>query len=292
MPSQAALANFGRIAGRPAKPAMRANAVMPIIGEISTRRSGRDSWRLTQALQDQISRLAREGRLVELAPVLTFQSVVDFTVSTRAIITSLYAHLPANGSEPVLFDANRSAKLGPLLSTAADAVLTRILPSPSRPFRTVVITNAAGGQEVEECVVEAGADAEHERLLGLAYPLGVFSLSHVALPFPPSDGLYGSDPDPADDFGITLGTIAPARRARRSHRQPGYAPSYVVQLLLPVSDRPDRGRHQFGPGDGGGGRRAVTAKARDVDSSKTGTGCLRPSEDVRRMSAPLTRGRG
>jgi hypothetical protein len=105
---------------------------------------------------------------VELAPVLTFQSVVDFTVSTRAIITSLYAHLPANGSEPVLFDMKRSAKLGPLLSTAADAVLTRILPP--RPFCTVVVTNAAGGQEVEERVVEAGADAEHERPLGLAYP--------------------------------------------------------------------------------------------------------------------------
>jgi hypothetical protein len=44
---------------------------------------------------------------------------------------------------------------------------------------------------------------------GSPIPLGVFSLSHVALPFPPSDRLYGSDPDPAEDFGITLGTIAP-----------------------------------------------------------------------------------
>jgi alpha-beta hydrolase superfamily lysophospholipase len=168
----------------------------------------RQSWRLAQVLQEQISRLAREGRLSELPPVLTFQSVVDFTVSTRAIITSLYARLPENGSELVLFDMNRSAKLGPLLSTAADTVLTRILPPPPRRFRTVVITNAGGGDEVAERVVEAGADTEQVRPLGLVYPLGVFSLSHVALPFPPEDGLYGSDPDPADDFGITLGTIA------------------------------------------------------------------------------------
>ena len=40
MPSQAAFANAGKIAGRPATPAKRANAVMPIIGEISTMRSG------------------------------------------------------------------------------------------------------------------------------------------------------------------------------------------------------------------------------------------------------------
>jgi hypothetical protein len=29
------------------------------------------------------------------------------------------------------------------------------------------------------------------------------------VPFPPDDGLYGYDPDPADDFGIQLGAIAP-----------------------------------------------------------------------------------
>ena len=36
----------------------------------------------------------------------------------------------------------------------------------------------------------------------------MFSLSHVALPFPLADGLYGMAPDPADDFGIRLGTLA------------------------------------------------------------------------------------
>jgi alpha-beta hydrolase superfamily lysophospholipase len=168
----------------------------------------RQSWDLTQALQEQIRRLSRDGQLAGIAPVLTFQSVVDFTVSTRAIITSLYAHLPANGSELVLFDMNRGAKLGPLLTSAADIVLTRILPPPRRRFRTVVISNAGDGDEVVERIVEAGAETEQVRPLGLKYPLGVFSLSHVALPFPPSDGLYGSDPDPAEDFGITLGTVA------------------------------------------------------------------------------------
>ena len=66
---------------------------------------------------------ARAAGWPRLPPILTFQSVIDFTVSTRAIITSLYAHLPANGSELVLFDLNRSIKFGPLLRSAADAVL-------------------------------------------------------------------------------------------------------------------------------------------------------------------------
>jgi alpha-beta hydrolase superfamily lysophospholipase len=212
-----AFARFAGFAGLPAiLPKFAKAAWLAILPEFNPFKynsfpvnGARQSWDLTQALQEQIRRLARAGRLQGLAPALTFQSVVDFTVSTRAIISSLYVHLPANGSELVLFDMNRSAKLGPLLSSAADIVLTRILPPPPRRFRTVVITNMGERDEVEERVVEAGADTEQVRPLGLVYPLGVFSLSHVALPFPPGDGLYGFDPDPADDFGIRLGTVAP-----------------------------------------------------------------------------------
>lgn len=169
----------------------------------------RQSWRLTQALQGTIQRLDRDGALTGLPPVLTFQSVIDFTVSTRAIIDSLYARLPDNGSELVLFDLNRNAKLGPLLSSASDAVLTRLLPPPPRHFRTAIISNATtGSAKVVERVTEAGASTEQERPLGLAYPADVFSLSHVALPFPTSDGLYGSHPDPAEDYGVQLGTVS------------------------------------------------------------------------------------
>jgi hypothetical protein len=54
----------------------------------------------------------------------------------------------------------------------------------------------------------AGATATETVPLGLAYPRDLVSLSHVALPFPPHDGVYGSAPDPADDFGVTLGRVA------------------------------------------------------------------------------------
>lgn len=169
----------------------------------------RQSHLLTQALQQKILRLAREGRLKDLAPLISFQSVMDFTVSTRAIITSLYAHLPANGSELVLFDLNRSTKFGPLLSSASDTLLTRILPPPPRSFRVAIITNASDDSSaMVERVTEAGASAETVRDLGLTYPFDVFSLSHVALPFPVSDALYGLNPDPGEDFGIKLGSVA------------------------------------------------------------------------------------
>ena len=169
----------------------------------------RQSHRLTVALQQQITRLAGENRLDHLAPVLTFQSVLDFTVSARAIVDALYAHLPTNGSELVLFDINRTSKFVPLLRNASETMLARLLPAPPRPFRTTVIADAGpDSSEVVERVAEAGAETERTRPLGMHYPADVYSLSHVALPFPLTDGLYGLEPDPADHFGINLGTLA------------------------------------------------------------------------------------
>jgi hypothetical protein len=40
------------------------------------------------------------------------------------------------------------------------------------------------------------------------YPANVYSLSHVALPFPLDDPLYGLSPRMDEDFGIRLGTLA------------------------------------------------------------------------------------
>jgi alpha-beta hydrolase superfamily lysophospholipase len=213
-----AFARFAGLAGLPALlPHFAKAAWLSILPEFNPFKynsfpvnGARQSWQLTQALQRQILRLARAGQLVELPPILTFQSVIDFTVSTRAIVSSLYAHLPANGSDLVLFDVNRDAKLGLLLRAASDAVLTRLLPPLPRRFRTTIITNASvGSSQIVARVSEAGADTEQEHPLALTFPPGVFSLSHVALPFPLSDGLYGLAPDPADDYGITLGTVAP-----------------------------------------------------------------------------------
>ena len=57
-------------------------------------------------------------------------------------------------------------------------------------------------------MTEAGSATETTRPLDLTYPPEVFSLSHLALPFPTGDGLYGMRPDPNDDFGINLGAMA------------------------------------------------------------------------------------
>ncbi len=169
----------------------------------------RQSSLLTRALQPRIASYARDGRLDTLPPILTFQSLTDFTVSTAAIVNALYTQLPKNGSELVLFDLNRETKFGPLLRPSTETMLARLLPEPPRRYRTTVITNeGTGSPEVVARITEAGETSTQTIPLGLDYPSDVFSLSHVALPFPVTDALYGMKPDLTEDFGANLGAMA------------------------------------------------------------------------------------
>jgi alpha-beta hydrolase superfamily lysophospholipase len=211
------LARFAGVMGWPAVfPAFAKAAWLGVVPEFNPFKfnsfpvnGARQSSLVARALQQDIAQAASQGRLAELAPVLTFQSVVDFTVSTRAIVNALYLNLPANGSELVLFDINRNTKFGPLLPIGSETVLTRLLPDAPRSFRTTVITNlSAESAEVVERVTEAGSTTEQTRALGLSYPREVFSLSHLALSFPMNDSLYGMTPDAPPEYGVHLGAMA------------------------------------------------------------------------------------
>jgi len=210
-------ARFAGLAGLPALlPAFAGAAWLSVVPEFNPFKfnsfpvnAARQSHQLTAEVQARLRRLTESGRLQRLPPILTFQSVVDSTVSTRAVITALHALLPAGRSELVLFDLNREARLGPMLTPGADTALAAIPPAP-RGFGFTLVSNAAPDSlAVVARQMPAGGTAEATRPLGLAWPAGLFSLSHVALPFPVEDGLYGLAPATGDHFGLRLGTIAP-----------------------------------------------------------------------------------
>ena len=170
----------------------------------------RQSYRLTDALQAQIQRLSRAGQLQTMPPVLTFQSVIDFTVSTPAILTALYAFLPDNGSEIVLFDVNRTVKFGPLLRPSSYVALDSLTPTSPQPYRFTAIVNAGDDSDATvERSIAPGQVKTAERPLDVPYPAGIFSLSHLSIPIPPDDPLYGTHPDPKRrlEFGLNLGAL-------------------------------------------------------------------------------------
>ncbi len=209
-------ARFAGVAGWPALlPAFDRAAWFDLIPEYNPFKynsfpvnGGRQSHLLTAHLRTRLEAITRSGAIARIAPVLTFQSVVDSTVSTAAVISGLYDRLPANGSELVLYDVNRAARIAPMLRPAALADAARLAPAAPRPYRTVVVGNAGpGAAAAVERMREAGGADEAVIPLGVDYPADIFSLSHVALPFPPWDGLYGYAPDGRENFGIALGSL-------------------------------------------------------------------------------------
>ncbi|WP_254989805.1 alpha/beta hydrolase [Enterobacter roggenkampii] len=171
--------------------------------------AARQSWLLTKALQERIGREARENRLANLPPVLAFQSVMDSTVSTRAVVSGLFDQLPANGSELVVFDINQAASFRPLFKPSSWTATTALLPVAQRRYSVTIITNA--GEHSFSTVAKitpAGSTQETVVPLAQSWPQDVYSLSHVAVPFPPDDDLYGREPRVKNRYGISLGTIA------------------------------------------------------------------------------------
>jgi len=232
-------ARFAGVAGWPAIfPAFAKSAWLGIVPEFNPFKynsfpvnGGRQSYLLTAALQQQIARDARNNRLDQLPPILTFQSLMDSTVSTRAVVTALYNHLPKNGSEVVLFDLNHAANIGLLLRTSSYTALTRLLPPAPRNYSVTIITNAsAESDETIALTTLAGQVNETASTTGLAYPPDIFSLSHVALPFPMSDSLYGRYPAQPDQYGASLGTIT--ARGERSVLSVG------MDSLMRISSNP------------------------------------------------------
>jgi alpha-beta hydrolase superfamily lysophospholipase len=208
-------ARFAGVAGWPAVlPRFSKSAWLEIVPEFNPFKyssfpvnAGRQSYELTQALGEQLAAVVASGASARLPPVLAFQSSVDSTVTGDALISSLFAKLPKNGSEIVLFDVNRAAPLELLLSQTTLARIERMVPAAPQDYRITVIANSTGNAQVSEHSRLPGATQVTSRPLGLEYPATFFSLSHVALPFPPGDSLYGTEPD-GEDFGIHLGNQA------------------------------------------------------------------------------------
>ena len=189
--------------------------------------------RLTRTVDDRIA--ARTDTDPPLPPILALKSTVDATVTTEAIVDNLLYHLTPGRHELVLFDVNRFAAKASLLVEDPGPLTNRLINNDSLPFGLTVITNrdTSTREVVARHKEPLSAEINDKELPGLAWPRDVFSLSHVALPFPPDDPLYGSDPPPGDE-PLHLGDI-PAHGERDLQKIPGewllrmrYNPFYDV----------------------------------------------------------------
>lgn len=173
--------------------------------------AGGQVYHLARLVQAQVKRLKKRGLLHALPPITAFQSVVDSTVMNTALVSALYSKLESNHSELVLFDVNQHAHVRHFIKRAYRAPFPGIDPNAPLPYTLTMITN----EHDASLNVAANTKPAHARAfrppqpLGLAWPSDVYSLSHVALLFPPDDPIYGTiDSRPAPE-SFKLGTLAP-----------------------------------------------------------------------------------
>ena len=113
------------------------------------------------------------------------------------------------GHELVLFDINRFAAKATLLIDDPGPLSDRLMTDATLPFAVTLVTNESpqSRQVLARRKTPFSKVAAEIKRLDLSWPTGVISLSHVALPFPPDDPLYGERP-PEDDKVLFLGQMA------------------------------------------------------------------------------------
>ena len=165
-------------------------------------------YRLTHQIQQRITTLTANGKLGEFPPVLAFSSVVDATVSTSDLIADLFERLPVGGHELVLFDINHKAELAPILKWDPAEVIQTLHKDSHPTFTFKLVTNKSlQNRQVIMRTRRPGQAVPNDTPIGLLWPDDVYSLAHVALPFPAHDPLYGGLPGRKSP-GIRLGSLA------------------------------------------------------------------------------------
>ena len=109
----------------------------------------------------------------------------------------------------VLFDINRAAVKSPLLVDDPGPQTGRLMKDSKLPFAVTLITNETteSNRVVARRKPPFSTDVTGSVDLDKVWPRGVISLSHVALPFPPDDPLYGDRP-PGNSDVLFLGQLA------------------------------------------------------------------------------------
>jgi alpha-beta hydrolase superfamily lysophospholipase len=158
---------------------------------------------LTTRISSRLASASRSGRIGELPPFLTFQSVVDSTVRVPDLMRTLYERLPRGESELVLFDMNRTALFEDLLNNNDEPFIRERLASETLPYRLTFVSGGEGGLIAS---TREGAQVT-ERALGLEWPREVFSLSHGGIPVRPDDPVLGTRDASADFPAIGMGSL-------------------------------------------------------------------------------------
>ena len=167
-------------------------------------------WEIHKMARHTHEALAEPGAVDALPPILAFQSVIDRTINAKAVVDLLFDRLPANGSELVAYDVNRNSEHLLLIKSAPVDVAAWLEAMAPLNFSVTLLRNSDPSSEALEAWRIAAGDASgNTSPTTLRWPDQVFSLSHIALPFPPDNPIYGDGSSTESGTGIVFGALAP-----------------------------------------------------------------------------------
>ena len=172
--------------------------------------AGLQTYQLTSDIQKKMANMPASDRQSNFPPVIAFQSLVDDTVRTDAVVEHVFNRLNNPHNELILFDINRQADINPFFRSEHRGLLESIGKRSDLPYRLTVITNKEPtSARIVAKTKSYRSDHMEVEELRMLWPQGIFSLSHVAIPFPPDDVIYGRRPTGPVEFGINLGSVEP-----------------------------------------------------------------------------------
>ena len=216
--------------------------------------AAQQAYAITKTLQRQIDETRAAGRFADFPPVFTFLSWIDATVDTSATIHRLYEQLQNKDSELVVFDVNRFHQLEPFIPAANDKPLKQLETRSDLPYRFTLITNMdRNSNRMVQRTKAPRSGVMDSTILDVAWPPGVYSLTHVAVQFPPDDPVYGANKNNSSDYhGLLLGKLqprgeshlltAPLRQLMRLRHNPFF--TYLEQRVVNDMDHQLAGGRQ------------------------------------------------
>lgn len=164
--------------------------------------AGEQIYQLTRVVQTHLQTLSKTGKLARFPSTLALVSAVDATVAPDAVYHDLFDLLPANGHQLVVFDVNQRQLTRGLLHRQHEALLASLEARPL-PFRYTRVRNQGPDQAGVVATTRAANDMRFtSESLGLSWPKGAFSLSHLALTVPADDPVYGETAAMAASGGV------------------------------------------------------------------------------------------
>ncbi len=168
--------------------------------------AGDQMYRLTQAINEQLLQLNNAGQNGEFPRTIALMSVIDATVSTQAVVNNLFDQIDNPDNELVIFDINRNESYTPFIKKDPIEDYGHLLDNGTLKFNLTLYSDQS--TDTDQLVAHKWLRSEQESTFAptdMIWPRHVYSLSHVALPFAPTDSFYGSIPENSN--GLQIGRL-------------------------------------------------------------------------------------